>query len=368
MNDGTDNNSGTNYIFPLPNVREHHTRLALFLMDSLGNVSTYYIGNKDSGQYGIQWWLTTPELNASNVTISNVTLINSNDAPEGYTGGWVDVKKDYIVSIILPQYAVVHSIALAPAPVNNESNAGVVYAQPADNSIKDQIFFTGYTPTDGNVLSLSTACINLAASDAVGLTLKIYVWDKVGGNAIGQTDVKVIINGIELTVFPASNGGGGNDPNGNIRGSGLAMLQGLVAGKSNSGFGSAKNFVPPVEAQEIVTAATTAPAQKALQKESSKKKAKKQSKSVAKVQAQTVVEKAATQVQEVIPEINTIADTTLAATTVTTTTTAATEKGTASVTTQEEKSSSKSALIVVMLAILCAAAGAWYLMKGRIKR
>ncbi len=383
MNDGTDNNSGTNYIFPLPNVREHHTRLALFLMDSLGNVSVYYIGNKDSAQYGIQWWLTTPELNASNVTISNVTLINSNDAPEGYTGGWVDVKKDYIVSIILPQYAVVHSIALAPAPVNNESNAGVVYAQPADNSIKDQIFFTGYTPTDGNVLSLSTACINLAASDAVGLTLKIYVWDKVGGNAIGQTDVKVIINGIELTVFPASNGGGGNDPNANIRGSGLALLQGLVAGSGSSsgGFGSNKNFVPPVEAQEIVTAATTAPAQKALQKESSKKKAKKQSKSVAKVQAKTVVEKAVTQVQEVIPEINTIADTTLAATTVTTTTTTATEKGTASVTTvqsvmaediisatQEEKSSSKSALIVVMLAILSAAAGAWYLMKGRIKR
>lgn len=383
MNDGTDNNSGTDYIFPLPVVNEHHTRLALFLMDSLGNVSTYYIGNKDSGQYGIQWWLTTPELSASNVTVSSVTLLSDTTKT-----GWQRVKNDYIVSINLPKHAVVHSIALAPA--ENGQNTGVVYATGANNEIKDQIFFTGYTATGAAVTELKTACINLAESNAVGLTLKIYVWDKVNGADIGQTDVKVIINGsIELTVFPSSGGGtGGTDPNASIRGSGLAMLQGLVAGSSSGGFGSAKNFVPPVEAQKIVSTSTkaadsekSAAPKKAAAKQTSKKKSKAKAKSAAQVQAQAVVEKAATQVQEVLPDVAPIEAATSAPEAVTSVSSVTSETSVVephaalSGTTEDiisvaqpEKSSSKTALIVIMLAILSAAAGAWYLMKDRIKR
>ena len=203
-------------------------------------------------------------------------------------------------------------------------------------------------------------------------------------------DVKLVVNSFEKLVFTVlakeegSNGNsGGNDPNGNIRGSGLAMLQGLVAGKSNSGFGSAKNFVPPVEAQEIVSATTKATdsEKSAAPKLTSKKKSKAKAKSAAQVQVQAVVEKAATQVQEVLPDVAPIEAATSAPEAVTSVSSVTSvdsvvePQAAMSGTTEDiisvaqpEKSSSKAALIVIMLAILSAAAGAWYLMKGRIKR
>lgn len=205
MNDGTDNNSGSNYVFTLPSIHEHHKRLALFFKDAVGNeFGPYYLGNNGTAQndYGVQWWLSTPELSTSNITIDSVCLLNDDTKT-----GWQGVQNDYLVKMKLPKNAVVHSIEFAPAAGN--SSTGVVIALGANNEVKDQIFFTGYTATGAAVTSLSTACINLAASTEVGLTLKIYVWDKnASGAAIGQTDVKVIINGIAITVFPSAKSGG----------------------------------------------------------------------------------------------------------------------------------------------------------------
>ncbi len=199
-----------NYVFTLPDITTVHTRLAFFFRDKVGNVSSaYYLGNNGSEtlDYGVQWWITTPELSSSNVIISTVTPLNATTPV-----GWTSASKDYLVSINLPIGAVITSIALSPAP--NGDNTGVVWATGSGNSITGQIQFTDCTAinqTSGTAtLTGDNIRINHTDSSAVGLKLKIYVHPKKDGtNDIVQADPKIIINGTtELTVFPE--GGYGN--------------------------------------------------------------------------------------------------------------------------------------------------------------
>ena len=200
---------GANYVFAVPDIETVHTHLALFLKDVLGNTSVYYIGGIDD-RYK-QWWLLPADITASNIEISSVTLLNDSSKT-----GWQGVTNDYLVSVKLPKRGIVHSVSLLPAATGN--NTGVVFATGGNDSIKYPIEIMNYTfkseinhnnaawkgsdmGTDGWII--------LTDATEVGMTLKIYVW-----NNIAQADVKLVINGISIDIFPVSNGGG-NGGNGN---------------------------------------------------------------------------------------------------------------------------------------------------------
>ena len=400
MDDGTTDNTGTNYIFTLPEVHAHHKRLALFFMDSLGNASApYYIGNMASNQFGIQWWLTTPELSTSNITISNVTLLNDSTKV-----GWQGVTKDYLVSIKLPKNAVVHSLELAPPKGDN--NTGVVYALGTGGEVEDQIFFTGYTPKEAAVTELKTACINLAESDAVGLQLKIYVWDKNKDNGnIGWSDPKIKINGIELQIFPAESGGfssigitGGRS----FIANGLTSLAGSDtedAPKSRfvQFINNVQDTFTPASEVSLDNSVTEKPAKKAKKTaKKAKKQAKKASgkvvstgstveKPVMAVEAAEIIEQTLTSNvpevavagESVVSEIAGVTEKVNAAEQVVSirptgySTTAEAEATTAdagdAADVAEKKTPSKSASIVIMLAILSSFSAVWYLQRNRKK-
>lgn len=186
---------GDNYVFTLPNVTVLHTRLALFFKDSVGNVSSaYYLGNNGTGDndYGIAWWFIPTELSASDVSISTVTVYNDTSKVN-----WQGTKTNYLASIKLPKFALVKTLAFAPA--QNGDNTGVVIGEPS--GAKDQIFFTNHSPKNKSVTALSES-INLVESTEVGLQVLFYVHEKVNGVDIPRSDVKIIINGFEYPLFP----------------------------------------------------------------------------------------------------------------------------------------------------------------------
>lgn len=363
---------GENFVFTLPEVHAHHTRLALFFMDSLGNVSApYYIGNNGGGEndYGIQWWLTSPELSTTNVGISEVTLLNDTTQ-----SGWQGVTKDYLVSINMPKDAVIHSIALSPQP--NGQNTGVVFATGPSSNIHDSIFFTGYTATNSVVTELKTACINLAESTEVGLQLKIYVW-----NNITQTQPKIIINGnIELTVFPEG-GYTFNIINTGSSGSGeIAVTPGRGRSRNEDSSSRITQFFNAIQdfftnAPETVDNTVSEKPAKKAKKVKKTKKAAKASVKVAEKAVENVTEKVAAPVTEAITEqpVVTIPEQTSEAP-VTVIESAAPADSLAvksvepavSAEAAEEKSSN-TAVIVVMLAILSCCAGAWFTLARKKK-
>ena len=363
---------GDNFVFTLPEVHAHHTRLSLFFMDSLGNVSApYYIGNNGGGEYdyGIQWWLTSPELSTTNVGISGVTLLNDTTQ-----SGWQGVTKDYLVSIKMPKDAVIHSIALSPAP--NGQNTGVVFATGASNNIHDSIFFTGYTATNSVVEELKTACINLAESTEVGLQLKIYVW-----NNIAQTQPKITINGnIELTVFPEG-GYTFNIINTGSSGSGeIAVTPGRGRSRNEDSSSRITQFFNAVqefftnEPEVVDYAASEKPVKKA-KKVKKTKKAAKASVKVAEKAVENVTEKVAAPVTEAITEqpVVTIPEQTSEAPVTVIESAAPADslavksvEPAASAEAAEEKSSN-TAVIVVMLAIISCCAGAWFTLARKKK-
>ena len=399
MDDGTTDNTGTDFIFALPEVHAHHTRLALFFMDSLGNASApYYIGNNGGGQndYGIQWWLTTPELTTENVKVSNVTLLNDSN-----TVGWQG-QKDYLVSIKLPKNAVIHSIALSP---DSDGNNGVVYALGSDQSVKDQIHFTGYDLTNNKVDKLETACINLAESTEVGLQLKIYVWDKKkDGGAIGKSDPKITINGnIELTVFPE----GDNPYSGSVGavGAGLPGISSIGTG-TDSGeetgsrvaqlFNSVANVFARNSEVTVDNSVTEKPAEAAKKAAKKAKKTSKKAKKTAKqvvstssttampdsttamsVEAAEIVEQTVT---SEVPEITTTTETVVneiaaltekvkgeseAITTIEPVAETASESPVTEAEELQKRSPSRSASIVIMIAILSSLSAVWYFQRSR---
>ncbi len=388
---------GANYVFAVPDIETVHTHLALFLKDVLGNTSVYYIGGIDD-RYK-QWWLLPADITASDIIISSVTLLNDSSKT-----GWQGVTNDYLVSVKLPKRGIVHSVSLLPAATGN--NTGVVFATGGNDSIKYPIEIKGYTfkselnhndkawkgsdmGTDGWII--------LTDDTDVAMTLKIYVW-----NNIAQADVKLVINGNSIDIFPASNGGGNHNRisttpfSGKIDTSKLAGGADLAATQITTvqGYGITMNKSFDVEsAIDLNSGSTTRAAKKAA------KKAAKAAKSAAKATKKTG-EKTTTEtpvVQEIAEQVAEIAELTEIADLAEMTEIADVEKLTASdevamilpktanvesvqvhvvegpVTVQAEETvpapaaHPKAVLIVVLLAILSSLAGVWYYKKERIK-
>ena len=223
----------------------------------------------------------------------------------------------------------------------------------------------------------------------------------------GDTDkiIKLVVNNVAKDLFTlkaaeqqtGGGGAGGGNINANIRGSGLALLQGLVAASSPDTVERIENFshfvvqlpMEPEESVEVTKAALvtkTAPVVKTaapvVKTTAPEVKPAPVVRTAAPVVKTTAAEVKAAPTVKTAPEVKTTPTVKIAPAAKTAkqeveevpvTTDSVVEpqavlSGTVKGVTaaaQEEKSSSKSALIVVMLAILSAAAGAWYLIKGR---
>lgn len=145
------------YEFALPDVTSPHCHLALFLMDSFGNVSDpYYLIHKVDDNLKVQWWLKES-------TLSDYTYSKSSD--------------NKTISIKLPLGTVVSNISATGATISS-------------------IEFTDYTKGQPALSDISQGWIVLKDSDSVGL--KVTFSDYTA--AWTDTDVKLKINDVEKTV------------------------------------------------------------------------------------------------------------------------------------------------------------------------
>lgn len=377
--------NGENYEFTLPTIDVPYTRLALCFRDEVGNVSKYYLGNKD-GDHGIKWWITAPELSASNVRISGVEVIG--DASKT---GWQG-KANYKVSIKLPVGTLVNSITLAPA--ENGTNTGVVWATAS--GINDQIQFTGFDPQNKPVTSLPTdkTYMNITNSSEVGLTLKIYVWDKKSSTEnMERTDPKLSINGIELALFPEGGYGSFTSSGDSFITGGITSAGGRKAQDSDSGaqasgdsrdsrvtqfFNNISNaFIskPEVSTDTSLNEKPVTTAKKTAKKAA--KKAKQTANATQKASTITAPAAAEETAEIITPNvISAVVETSVAApeASVNETESSVVEAQVSADSTAlpasepaEKRVPSKSASIVIMLSILSSFGGVWYYKKSRKK-
>ena len=392
VSDGTADNSGSNFIFSLPDIKTANTRLAFFFRDAVGNQSgPYYLGNKDSSQSGIQWWMTAAELTAADITIPTPTY--NSGAASGWSGS-----KDYTVTVQLPAGTVIHSVFLGPKP--SGSSTGVVLSTSLNLfTFSGYGTETGYTAVkeaydDHGYLILPSS----DGSETGEISIGIYPHSNITNSSdpvIKFNGANVDAEGISKQIFAAAGGAGGTDPNVNT--TGLTGITGRIFGngsEESAGSRIIKFFTnsTSVDAEET---AVKPKAKKAVAKKAAKKakKAVTEQKSVVAEATSAVVSTGSTTVSSGASTVNaesTNADVSspimaeasavvapasavvsTGSTTVNSSSTTVSSANEATLqpadSADDEKSSSKSAVIVVMLAALSGAGGAWFAFKGRKK-
>ena len=388
VSDGTADNSGSNFIFPLPDIKTANTRIAFYFRDAVGNQSgPYYLGNKSSAQFGIQWWMTTPALTADNITIESVT----------YSGGsgWAGTKKDYTVTVQLPAGTVINSVFLGPKP--NGGNTGFVLSTSLNKfEFSGYGTGTGYTatkesytkdandPESGGYLILPSS----EGSETGEITIGVYPWDSITAYSepvIKFNGANIDAEGVSKQIFTDPNAGGGGGANPNVNGigaggSGIFGETSVLSDSSEQATGSRviKFFSNMFSNDEEEKAAVTTGTVEEKPVETSKKvakKAKKTSKKAApkanKKMSEKVLPTESTipMAVETKPEpvVNEIAEVTETITAVEPAAKTSVESTTGNAEAPQKKSPSRSASIVIMLAILSSLSGLWYYQKGRKK-
>ena len=389
MSDGTADNSGSNFIFSLPDIKTANTRLAFFFRDAVGNQSgPYYLGNKSDS--GIQWWMTTADLTADNITIESVT----------YSGGsgWAG-SKDYTVTVQLPAGTVIHSVFLGPKP--SGSSTGFVLSTSL-SLFTFSGYGTGTAYTAVKEAYSDEAYLILPSSDdseTGEITIGVYPHSNITNSSdpvIKFNGASVDAEGISKQIFAAAGGGGGS-PDPNVNTTGLTGITGRIFGngsEESAGSRIIKFFTnsTSVDAEET---AVKPKAKKAVAKKAAKKakKAVTEQKSVVAEATSAVVEPTTAVVSTGSTTVNaestnadvsspimaeasavvapTSAVVSTSSTTVNSSSTTVSSANEATLqpadTENEEKSSSKNAVIVVMLAVLSGVGGAWFSLKGRKK-
>ena len=396
VSDGTADNSGSNFIFSLPDIKTANTRLAFFFRDAVGNQSgPYYLGNKSDS--GIQWWMTTADLTADNITIPTPTY--NSGAASGWSGS-----QDYTVTVQLPAGTVIHSVFLGPKP--SEANTGVVLSTSL-NLFTFSGYGTGTAYTAVKETYSNEGYLILPSSDdseTGEITIGVYPHS----NITTWSDPVIKFNGenidaecVSKQIFtdPNAGGGGGGSPDPNVNGLGG---KGRIFGRATvSTSGSSESeiqkdfagsrviqfFSDVFSANEEDTVAVNnsieeKPVKAKVKKTSKTKKAKtvqttKTVEAVETAQSSVPVEQTAAVAEPASSEVELTSAVNEPASAVVSTgsTTVKSEMdGSVAETTlkpadteNEEKSSSKNAVIVVMLVALSGAGGAWFAFKGRKK-
>lgn len=402
LRDGTTGNSGDYFVFPLPDIKTANTRIAFYFRDAVGNQSgPYYLGNKNSSLFGIQWWMTSPALTADNITITSVT----------YSGGsgWAGVKKDYTVKVQLPAGTVIHSVFLGPKP--NGGNTGFVLSTSLNKfEFSGYGTGTGYTATKENYAKYQDDAElggylilpSSEGSETGEITIGVYPWDSI--TAYSEPVIKfngadINAEGVSKQIFtdPNAGGGGGGSPDPNINGfnpfgtglfggdSGISDNNGESAGSrviqffSNIFSGDEEENVDvnnhvdekPVKEKKSIKKASRKSASKVARNSevqniaSESKITESSGKSLASEkkpkEAVSKEIKSNTPVVETKPTGGEPVETGSVVKPV------AEEQTEITGVSDEEKSSSKTAVIVVMLAALSGAGGAWFSLKGKKK-
>ena len=377
LSDGTADNSGSYFNFALPDIITKYTRLAFFFKDKVGNESgPYFLGNNESGQAGIQWWITSSPLTANDITIISVTYNGGNGI------GW-NGSQDYTVKVRIPVGKIIHSVYLAPKPTT-EANTGAVLSDTL------KLFkFSGYDSGPNEVKETYNAkgYIVLPTSDeSIYGELEIGIYPH--SNITESTSVLIKFNGasaddancISKQIFAESNTSFNIASHGGTPGIGTGASAGS---RVTQFFNNVANvFVrdSDVTVDNSNAEKVTETAKKAAKK--AKKSAKKAgSKAAKKTTAKTpAVEKPVMNVETAeiveqtvtvtVPEITSVTES------VVNELTEVTEKvrGESEIITtieaaeQSEETSrkpSKSASIVIMLAILSSLGAVWYFQRSR---
>ena len=387
VSDGTADNSGSNFIFSLPDIKTANTRLAFFFRDAVGNQSgPYYLGNKSDS--GIQWWMTTADLTSDNITIPTPTY--NSGAASGWSGS-----QDYTVTVHLPAGTVIHSVFLGPKP--SEANTGVVLSTSL-NLFTFSGYDTGtaYTAVKETYSNEGYLILPSSEGSETGeITIGVYPHSNIATwsePVIKFNGANIDAEGVSKQIFtdPNAGGGGGGSPDPNVNGLGG---KGRIFGRATvSTSGSSESEIQKDFAGSRViqffsdmfsdNEEDTVAVNNSIEEKPVKAKAKKTSKtkkakavqttktvetvetaqsSVPVEQTAAVAEPASSEVEltSVVNEPTSVVVSTVSTTDDATLKPADTEN--------EEKSSSKNAVIVVMLAALSGAGGAWFAFKGRKK-
>ena len=394
VSDGTADNSGSNFIFSLPDIKTANTRLAFFFRDAVGNQSgPYYLGNKSDS--GIQWWMTTADLTSDNITIPTPTY--NSGAASGWSGS-----QDYTVTVHLPAGTVIHSVFLGPKP--SEANTGVVLSTSL-NLFTFSGYDTGtaYTAVKETYSNEGYLILPSSEGSETGeITIGVYPHSNIATwsePVIKFNGANIDAEGVSKQIFtdPNAGGGGGGSPDPNVNGLGG---KGRIFGRATvSTSGSSESEIQKDFAGSRViqffsdmfsdNEEDTVAVNNSIEEKPVKAKAKKTSKtkkakavqttktvetvetaqsSVPVEQTAAVAEPASSEVEltSVVNEPTSVVNepTSVVVSTVSTTDDATLKPAD---TENEEKSSSKNAVIVVMLAALSGAGGAWFAFKGRKK-
>ena len=387
VSDGTADNSGSNFIFSLPDIKTSNTRLAFFFRDAVGNQSgPYYLGNKSDS--GIQWWMTTAELTSDNITIPTPTY--NSGAASGWSGS-----QDYTVTVHLPAGTVIHSVFLGPKP--SGANTGVVLSTNLDlftfSGYGTGTAYTAVKETDSNegYLILPSS----EGSETGEITIGVYPHSNIttwSEPVIKFNGANIDAEGVSKQIFtdPNAGGGGGGSPDPNVNGLGG---KGRIFGRATvSTSGSSESeiqkdfagsrviqfFSDVFSANEEDTVAVNnsieeKPVKAKVKKTSKTKKAKtvqttKTVEAVETAQSSVPVEQTADVAEPASSEVE-LTSVVNEPASVVVSTDSTTDDATLKPadTENEEKSSSKNAVIVVMLVALSGAGGAWFAFKGRKK-
>ena len=381
VSDGTPDNSGSNFIFSLPDIKTANTRLAFFFRDAVGNQSgPYYLGNKAESESGIQWWMTTADITADNITIESVT----------YSGGsgWAGTKKDYTVTVQLPAGTVINSVFLGPKP--NGGNTGFVLSTSL-NKFEFSGYGTGTAYTAVKETYSDEAYLILPSSDGSEtgeITIGVYPHENITNSSdpvIKFNGADINAEGVSKQIFAAAGGAGGTDPNVNgLGGRGRIFGRATVSTGGSSESEIQKDFAgsrviqffsdvfsgneedavavnnnieeKPVKAKAKKTSKTKKT--KAVQTTKTVETVETAQSSVAVEQTAAVAEPASSEVELTSAVVST------SSTTVSSANEATLQPADSA---DDETSSSKAAVIVVMLAALSGAGGAWFALKGRKK-
>ena len=389
VSDGTADNSGSNFIFSLPDIKTANTRLAFFFRDAVGNQSgPYYLGNKNKSDSGIQWWMTTADLTSDNITIPTPTY--NSGAASGWSGS-----QDYTVTVHLPAGTVIHSVFLGPKP--SEANTGVVLSTSL-NLFTFSGYGTGtaYTAVKETYSNEGYLILPSSEGSETGeITIGVYPHSNIttwSEPVIKFNGANIDAEGVSKQIFtdPNAGGGGGGSPDPNVNGLGG---KGRIFGRATvSSSGSSESeiqkdfagsrviqfFSDVFSGNEEDTVAVNNSIEekpvKAKEKKTSKtKKAKtvqttKTVEAVETAQSSVPVEQTAAVAEPASSEVELTSAVNVPASVVVSTDSTTDDATLKPADTEnEEKSSSKNAVIVVMLVALSGAGGAWFAFKGRKK-
>lgn len=117
--------ANSNYIYELPEVKSPHKRIALFLMDSLGNITEpHYIGKSNVDDTSVQYWLIDRSPAAADILIKKNTGTES--APV-----WSD-----------PEYSA--SAQEFTVSLGNNGPGTIIRSVTADNATIESVIFNDY--------------------------------------------------------------------------------------------------------------------------------------------------------------------------------------------------------------------------------